>query len=256
MSRMSWSFLIFSSKSPKEVQKIADILEVKLEALEDDYPTVREDHGCPSFSDAEKAKPSDYLDDLKKRADLPDGNDLKISNEIITRMTAAKSMLEVDSFSFESSPLGVTILRYLLTQTAPNIINSLDGWDKGEDFLGILSECQGMGLDGKEESDEDDKPAEKEEAVEEDDPNTPLHQLQTQIFSLMERARRDMNARMEAEKAFKNMNSLAQKLLNHLASARNIEEQMVIKSLKLEKEQFQKAFDELKEIFSKIKKSL
>lgn len=246
---MSWSFQIFSPKSVAAAQAILTELTTQLEILEEESPEIFEKNVCPAMEEPEPVKPKSYTKIFKTRSALDETDPLHIDQTIVTRMKTVKSVTGIDSFHLEESPLGVSILKFFLEKHSPCVLQSDTAWDLGENFLEMLNHLDSIPLESVE-------PETMDTPEEEPKAEDKLEVLQAQFFRLIERAARDLNARMEAEKAFGKTSPSAQKLLNFILTAKNIDEHHVLKQLKLTEEQLGTLVEELEKTLTNLKKSL
>jgi hypothetical protein len=247
---MRWSFEIFTSKPATSANSVVEEIVTKLDILEEESPSVLEAHQRPEIEAAVSIKPKDYQKDLKKREALPPEDGFYIPTDIGLRMKTSKSCVVVDGFDVESSPLGVSVLKFLIEKLQPCLIRDLDTWETSESFLERLGALKFIPL----ESEETDALA--SDLVEEEKTEDILEVLQAQFFRLLERGSRDMNARIEAEKALGKASPGAQKLLHFLMTSKNIEEQNAIKHLKSDDAKLKILASELENLLANLKKSL
>ncbi len=247
---MRWSFEIFTSKPVTSANSAVEEIVTKLDILEEESPSILETNKRPEIEAAVSIKPKDYQKDLKKREALPPEDGLYVPADIGLRMKASKSCVVVDGFDVESSPLGVSVLKFLIEKLQPCLIRDLDTWETSESFLERLVLLKSIPLDSEE------KDALASDLVEEEKTEDVLEVLQAQFFRLLERGSRDMNARIEAEKALGKASPGAQKLLHFLMTSKNIEEHNAVKHLKIDDAKLKILASELDNLLANLKKSL
>lgn len=202
---MSWSYRIFSSLPLDKSQAVVNEFERILQEVEESQPTFMDDHECPMVLDICKVARAKGLEGIREQAKK--SKDKKISD----RFGEGVTMVELDSFTPETSPAGVSVLTFLVENLSPCVVHYLDGFRLDTVILKELGALKSLGpIEALAGGDDvaDDEP--------EEDTGSPLDALRGALMDLLEIASDDAEVRVEIEKQLTRAPTKVREFLNML----------------------------------------